>query len=77
VHVPPGAKVRSAPSSSSGTSPFGTFAVEATTDASSVHVKTTVTLTRTRIAAAEYPAFRAWCEQVDRVLGQRATVAVK
>jgi hypothetical protein len=77
VHVPPGAKVRTAPASANGSSPFGTYAVEATTDATSIHVKTTVTLAKTRIAAAEYPAFRAWCEQVDRALGQRATVAVK
>jgi tetratricopeptide (TPR) repeat protein len=77
VHVPPGAKVKTAPTSSNGSSPFGSYAVEATTDATSIHVKTTVTLAKTRIAAAEYPAFRAWCEQVDRALGQRATVAVK
>jgi hypothetical protein len=42
-----------------------------------LHVKTTVTLVKTRIAAREYAEFRAWCEQVDRALGQRATVAPK
>ena len=30
-----------------------------------------------RVPAAEYSAFRAFCEQVDRALGQRATIAVK
>ena len=43
----------------------------------SLRVKTTVTLAKTRIPAREYPAFRAWCEEVDRALGQRATVTVK
>jgi hypothetical protein len=42
-----------------------------------VHVKTTVTLTQTRIPAGDYSAFRSWCEKVDRALGQRATVATK
>jgi hypothetical protein len=38
-------------------------------------VKTQVTMTKTRITAAEYPAFRAWCEEVDRALGQRLVVS--
>jgi cellulose synthase operon protein C len=77
VRLPPGAKVKSSPVSSKGSSPFGSYDVEVTGDATLLHVKTTVTLAKTRVAAGDYPAFRAWCEQVDRVLGQRATVAVK
>jgi GTP-sensing pleiotropic transcriptional regulator CodY len=50
-----------------------------TTESSSgtLRVKTTVTLSKTRIDASEYPAFRAWCEEVDRALGQRVTVSIK
>jgi tetratricopeptide (TPR) repeat protein len=77
VRLPPGAKVKSAPVSSKASGPFGSYEVEATSDANSLHVKTTVTLAKTRVAAADYPAFRAWCEQVDRALGQRATVGIK
>ncbi len=77
VRLPPGAKVKSAPVSSKGSSPFGTYDVEVTDDGKALHVKTTVTLAKTRVDAGEYAAFRAWCEQVDRALGQRATVAVK
>jgi tetratricopeptide (TPR) repeat protein len=77
VRLPQGARVKNAPASSNGASPFGSFAVEVTSDATSLHVKTTVTLAKTRVAAADYAAFRAWCEQVDRALGQRATVTVK
>jgi hypothetical protein len=77
VRLPPGAKVKDEPVSAKGSSPFGAYAVDVTGDASSLHVKTTVTLAKTRVTPDEYGAFRAWCEQVDRVLGQRATVTVK
>ncbi len=77
VRLPPGAKVKNAPVSAKGSSPFGSFAVDVTSDPGTLHVKTTVTLAKTRVPASEYAAFRAWCEQVDRALGQRATVSVK
>ena len=32
---------------------------------------------KTRILVSEYAAFRAWCEEVDVAMGQRATVSVK
>jgi hypothetical protein len=34
-------------------------------------------MTKTRIGAGEYPAFRAWCEASDRALGQRLTYSTK
>ena len=77
VHLPPGAKVKGATAPSQGSSPFGAYEVVVESSGTTLHVKTTVTLAKTRIAASDYPAFRAWCEQVDRALGQRATVAVK
>jgi hypothetical protein len=77
VRLPPGAKLKSAPVSAQGSSPFGTYAVDVTADSTSLHVKTTVTLAKTRVTAEEYAAFRAWCEQVDRALGQRAMVTIK
>jgi tetratricopeptide (TPR) repeat protein len=77
VRLPAGAKVKTAPQPSRGSSPFGSYEVTVESGANVLHVKTTVTLSKTRIAAAEYPAFRAWCEQVDRALGQRATVTAK
>ncbi len=77
VHLPPGAKVKSSSQAAKGTSPFGTYEVAVEQTGAALHVKTTVTLTKTRVLASEYPAFRAWCEEVDRALGQRATVSVK
>jgi transglutaminase-like putative cysteine protease len=77
VHLPAGAKIRSSPTSSKGSSPFGAYSVEVETGGGSIHVKTNVTLSKTRISVAEYPAFRAFCEEVDRSLGQRATVDLR
>ena len=77
VHLPAGAHLKSVPVATSDTGPFGSFSVEVTSDARTVHVNTVVTMTQTRVPAGEYPAFRAWCEKVDRALGQRATVAIK
>jgi hypothetical protein len=69
--------VKSGAQGSSGTSPFGSYEVTVEQSGSVMHVKTTVSLVKTHIAPAEYGAFRAWCEQVDKALGQRATVSVK
>jgi transglutaminase-like putative cysteine protease len=77
VRLPPGAKLQRTPSASTASSPFGSYALEVEGSGVQLHVKTSVTLSKTRIGASEYPAFRAWCEQVDRALGQRAAVALK
>jgi hypothetical protein len=77
VRLPPGARVRSPPIPAKGSSPYGTYDVEVEATAAALHVKTTVTFVRTRVAAKEYPAFRAWCEEVDRALGQRAVADMR
>ena len=77
VRLPPGAKVKSIPAPARGSSPFGSYSVDVESNGNALHVKTTVALARTRITASEYPAFRAWCEEVDRGLGQRATVSIR
>lgn len=76
VHLPQGAKVLSAPHPTEGQSPYGTYKVEVDNTGGSVRVKTTVAITRSRIPAAEYPAFRAFCERADRELGQSLTYTV-
>ncbi len=77
VHLPPGAKVKNVPSPARGSSPFGSYSVDVESNGSVLRVKTTVVLARSRIAAGEYAAFRAWCEEVDRALGQRAAVTLR
>jgi hypothetical protein len=76
VKLPPGAKITSAPRAADGKSPFGFYKVETETNGNTVRVKTTVALTTPRIAASEYPAFRAFCEQADKDLGQTLTYTV-
>ncbi|MBX3201485.1 MAG: DUF3857 domain-containing protein [Labilithrix sp.] len=76
VKLPQGAKILGAPHAAEGTSPYGSFKVETETNGGTVRVKTTVAITKSRIPASEYAAFRAFCEQVDRDLGQTLTYTV-
>jgi tetratricopeptide (TPR) repeat protein/transglutaminase-like putative cysteine protease len=72
-----GGRVVSAPKPVDIQSPFGRFVLTVESGAGSVHVKSSLRLTRLRVPVAEYPALRAWCEQVDRALSQRVVVAPK
>jgi transglutaminase-like putative cysteine protease len=76
VKLPQGSKVVSPPRSADGKSPFGTYKVEADVQGTTVRVKTTVAITKSRISAAEYPAFRAFCEQADKDLGQSVSYSI-
>jgi tetratricopeptide (TPR) repeat protein len=77
VKLPAGAKLKNTPSAAKGAGPFGSYEVTVESSPAMLHVKTTVTLGKTRILVSEYPAFRAWCEEVDRAMGQRASVSLK
>ncbi len=77
VRLPSGAKVKNVPAPTRGSSPFGSYSVDVESSGNTLRVKTTVTVAKTRISASDYPAFRAWCEEVDRGLGQRATVTLR
>ncbi|MBX3185938.1 MAG: DUF3857 domain-containing protein [Labilithrix sp.] len=76
VKLPQGAKVVGPPRPAEGTSPFGTYKVEVDAQGNVVRVKTTVAITKSRIAASDYAAFRSFCEQADRALGQTLTFTV-
>ncbi len=75
VHLPPGQHATSVPHAADGSSPFGSFKVEVESSGQTVHVKTTLTVDKTRIWATDYPAFRAWCDTVDHALGQRVVAS--
>ncbi len=75
IKLPANAKVFTSPVATSGTSPYGNFTVAVDNANGQVHVTTTVAITKTRISAAEYPAFRAFCESADRALGQRLVIS--
>jgi cellulose synthase operon protein C len=71
VRLPQGSRVLRGPEAVEATSPFGSVKVAVERGPTSVHVGTVVTLDVSRVKASDYPAFRAWCETVDRALGQR------
>lgn len=75
VKLPAGMKVKTAPLSASGTSPFGSFKVEASVQAGQVTVKSRVEVGATRITPKQYPAFKQFCEDVDRALSGRLVVS--
>jgi hypothetical protein len=77
VRLPPGARVKGLPAPVQASGPYGSYRVDVESTGNAIRVHTMVALTKTRIAASEYQAFRSWCEEVDRALGQRATVTVR
>jgi hypothetical protein len=77
IRLPAGAQIKSLPASAHGASPFGDYAFDVESTPGSIRATTTVSVRKTRVSAQEYPAFRAWCEEVDRALGQQATVEFK
>jgi hypothetical protein len=77
VRLPTGSHTQSVSSSRQGSSVFGSYRVEVESTAAAVRARTRVTLSKTRITPTEYVAFRAWCEEIDRALGARASVALR
>ena len=75
IKLPAGSRVLTGPVATSGSTPFGSYAVTVLNANGVVHVKTTVAIQKTRISVAEYPAFRAFCESADRALGQRLVLS--
>jgi tetratricopeptide (TPR) repeat protein/transglutaminase-like putative cysteine protease len=75
VHVPSSARVLRAPQPATLSGPFGSVRVTVEQPPGGVHVATIVSLDVSRVSASDYPAFRAWCESVDRALGQRIVVS--
>jgi hypothetical protein len=75
VKLPPGRKVESAPPSSKGSSRFGSYSVDVHQEAGQVTVKSVVKLRTGRVSPKQYPAFKKFCEDVDRALGGRLVVS--
>lgn len=71
VILPPGAQVRSRPPSVSATTPFGSYAVEVREKGTEIEVTSRLTVTATRISPADYPAWRRFCDDVDRAFSPR------
>ncbi len=75
VKLPASAKIVSLPVAAASATVYGSFQIAVDSSGGQVRMKSTVTLSRSRISAAEYPAFRSFCESVDRALGQRLVVS--
>ena len=75
VRLPTATRIVRAPDTADVRGQFGSVTVQVEQLPGAVHVKTVITLERSRIGAVEYPAFRAWCESADRALGQRLVLS--
>jgi cellulose synthase operon protein C len=76
VHLPPGHRVKAVPDTLQADGPFGSYSISAEVSPNKVVVRTKLAFNKSRILASEYPAWRAFCETVDRALSQRLLVGV-
>jgi hypothetical protein len=72
VKLPAGYTTKHAPEAKKLTSPFGELDLQVEQAAGKLVVKAKLTMTKTRIEPADYAAFRTFCQEVDRALGDRA-----
>ncbi|MFO0696718.1 MAG: DUF3857 domain-containing protein [Polyangiales bacterium] len=73
IRAPQGLHVVQAPESGVAESPFGLLRLTVEREADSIRVKTEFELRTDRVSPSDYPAFRAWVEEADRLLRQRIT----
>jgi tetratricopeptide (TPR) repeat protein/transglutaminase-like putative cysteine protease len=74
VELPPGAKVVSLPESKKLEGPFGWVTINAEKSGDRVSIKSKIGLRVQRVTPAEYPAWKAFCEEADRALSARLVV---
>jgi cellulose synthase operon protein C len=74
VELPPGARVTVAPEPRNIDSPFGWYSLSVENKTDKVTVKGKLGLKVTRVAPADYAAFKRFCEEVDRALSQRLVI---
>ena len=76
VKLPAGAKVSRLPETANEKSKFGSAAVTVKQDGASVTVRTEIAIDVPRVVAADYAAFRTFCEKADHALGARVVYSV-
>ena len=74
VELPAGARVISAPESRTIDGPFGWYSLSVETKPDRVTVKGKLGLKVARVKPQDYPAFKRFCEDVDRALSQRLVI---
>jgi tetratricopeptide (TPR) repeat protein len=75
LHYPQGMRVTRAPTPAQLDTPFGRFAIAFEEAPGKVVVRASLAFKKARITPAEYPAWRTFCEAVDRAFGQTMVVA--
>ena len=75
ITLPAGAAVVAGPPDAQGSSRFGSYSVETTKEGRTVVVKSRLALDVTRIAPADYAAFRKFCQEVDQAMSHRLLVS--
>ncbi len=74
IELPTGARVVSAPVSAEGKSRFGWFSIVVDRQGDRMTVKSRYGLGVPRVAPKDYPAFRRFCEDVDRAMSPRLVI---
>jgi len=74
VDLPAGMRVVSAPESAKGTSPFGWYSIDVDRQGDRMTVKSRIGLGVPRVSPEDYPAFKRFCEEVDRAMSPRLVV---
>lgn len=75
IKLPPGMKIARPAQPAQLDTPFGRFSIAFEESAGKVIVKSSLAFKKARITPAEYPAWRAFCEAVDRGFGQSIVVS--
>ncbi len=75
VRVPAGWRVSDLPDGGTAESPFGRLSMEIRQEGQEVRARTQLDLQQDRVSPEQYPAFRRWVEEADRILQQRLTIA--
>jgi transglutaminase-like putative cysteine protease/tetratricopeptide (TPR) repeat protein len=74
VELPPGAKIVSQPETTKLETPFGHVTISVEKQGDRVTVKSRIGTSVERVAPADYPAFKRFCEDADRALSARLVV---
>jgi hypothetical protein len=74
VELPAGARSISVPEAQNVDSPFGWYSLVVESKPDRVTVKGRLGLRVTRVTPAQYPAFKRFCEDVDRAMSQRLVI---
>jgi len=74
LQLPPGVTVSSLPIPTKVDSPFGSYELSVEQTGTRVRLEATLSFKTTRISPKDYPSFRQFCAEVDRVFAQKVVV---